>query len=274
MSMDETDRPQTPLEMLFILSAAAGEKIPLDTVAPKFSGRFNKGVDYSGDAAAFAREFDEDLAVLSFAAREFGLSPRLKLSVHSGSDKFALYGPIRRSLRRHGAGLHLKTAGTTWLEEVIGLAESGGEGLALARAVYRGAFDRFEEMCRPYAAVIEIDRARLPTPETVEGWDGARFAAALRHDASDLRYNPHLRQLVHVGYRVAAELGERYRAGLDACRPVIARNVADNLFARHLKPLFLDPEAGGAGGRSAEEAAAGPRPPGAPAARPEVSCRG
>ncbi|MHC4435386.1 MAG: tagaturonate epimerase family protein, partial [Planctomycetota bacterium] len=89
VSMDETDEPQTPVEMLFILAAIADEGIPAQTIAPKFTGRFNKGVDYVGDVAGFAKEFEEDLAVVAFATREFGLPENLKLSIHSGSDKFS-----------------------------------------------------------------------------------------------------------------------------------------------------------------------------------------
>ena len=172
VSMDETDQPQTPVDLLFILAALAAEKVPLQTIAPKFTGRFNKGVDYVGDVAQFEHEFSDDLAVIAFAVREFGLPADLKLSVHSGSDKFSIYAPIRRTLRRTGAGLHLKTAGTTWLEEVIGLAAAGGDGLALAKEVYREALDHIDALCGPYAAVIDIDRRKLPSIEEVADWSG------------------------------------------------------------------------------------------------------
>ncbi len=124
--MDETDSPQTPPELLVILAALADEKIPMQTIAPKFTGRFNKGVDYVGDLAQFEKEFQQDLAVIAFAIDKYGLPANLKLSVHSGSDKFSIYAPIRRGLAKFDAGLHIKTAGTSWLEEVIGLAEAGG----------------------------------------------------------------------------------------------------------------------------------------------------
>ena len=90
--------------------------------------------------------------------------PGLKLSVHSGSDKFSLYPRMRAALKASDAGVHLKTAGTTWLEELIGLAGAGGEGLSIARDVYRLALDRHDEMCGPYASVISIRRERLPAP--------------------------------------------------------------------------------------------------------------
>jgi hypothetical protein len=238
VSMDECRDPQSPGDLLVILAALADEGVPVDTIAPKFSGRFNKGVDYAGDVARFAREFADDLAVVAFAARRFGLPPGLKLSVHSGSDKFSLYGPIGEALRRSGAGLHLKTAGTTWLEEVAGLAEAGGEGLALARAIYREAFRRREELMRPYATVLDLDPARLPSPAEVDRWPGEAFVAALAHRPREPRFNPHFRQLLHVAFRVAAEAGDRYLAALDAAQAVVARNVAANLYERHLRPLF------------------------------------
>jgi tagaturonate epimerase len=240
VSMDETDSPQTPPELLVILAALADERIPLQTIAPKFTGRFNKGVDYVGDLAQFEREFNDDLAVIAFAVRRYGLPANLKLSIHSGSDKFSLYAPIRRALARTGAGVHLKTAGTTWLEELIGLAEAGGDGLALAKEVYAEALAHIDELCAPYATVIAIDRAKLPSAETVNGWTAQQFVNALRHDQQCAEFNPHLRQLLHVGFKVAAKLGGRYLAMLEQCEESIARNVTTNLYDRHLKPLLVE----------------------------------
>jgi hypothetical protein len=197
-------------------------------------------VDYVGDVQQFEREFCEDLAVAAFAAQQYGLPRTLKLSVHSGSDKFSLYGPIRRGLERFKAGVHLKTAGTTWLEEVIGLAEAGGKGLALAKEIYAGAMDHVEELCAPYATVIDIDRRKLPAPAVVAGWSAEQFVSALRHDQRNPAFNPHLRQLLHVGYKIAAQMGPRYLETLGECEASVSRNVTENLYARHIKPLFLD----------------------------------
>lgn len=240
VSMDETDEPQTPIEMLFILAAIADESIPAQTIAPKFTGRFNKGVDYVGDVASFTKEFEEDLAVVAFAIKEFGLPGNLKLSIHSGSDKFSIYGPIARALKKFDAGLHVKTAGTTWLEELIGLAMAGGEGLTIAKEVYAQALTRFDELCGPYATVIDIDTTMLPTAEEIDKWDGNRFASALRHNQSCEQYNLHLRQLLHVGYKVAAEMGTRFTDALCKCKDIIAENVAENIFDRHIKPIFIE----------------------------------
>ena len=121
VSMDEVAIPQTPVELFFILEMLGDEGVPLQTIAPKFSGRFNKGVDYAGDPMKFAAEFEEDLMIIALAVMEFGLPDNLKISVHSGSDKFAIYPHIGSLLKKHGKGVHLKTAGTTWLEEIIGL---------------------------------------------------------------------------------------------------------------------------------------------------------
>jgi len=239
VSMDETDAPQTPVEMLVILAAIADEGIPAQTVAPKFSGRFNKGVDYVGDVAGFAKEFKQDLAVIAFAIEEFGLPGNLKLSVHSGSDKFSIYGPIREALVQSGAGVHIKTAGTTWLEELIGLASAGGEGLVIAREVYAKALARMDELCGPYATVIDIDPAKLPSAQEVEAWDGETFAPTLRHEQSCPNYNPSFRQLLHVGYKVAAEMGPRFLGALQEYEEVIAEHVTTNIYARHIRPLFL-----------------------------------
>lgn len=239
VSMDETDTPQTPLELFFILAALAQEQVPLQTIAPKFSGRFNKGVDYIGDVQQFSKEFEQDIAVIKLAIEEFQLSPDLKLSVHSGSDKFSLYEPIRRAIKKYDTGVHIKTAGTTWLEEVIGLAEAGGDGLAIAKEIFNQALQRFDELCRPYATVIDIDRAQLPTPNQVENWSSKTFTDHLRHDQSNPRYNKHFRQLLHVGYKIAAEMREKYTDALRQHKEVIAKNVTENLYERHIKRIFM-----------------------------------
>ncbi len=239
VSMDETDSPQTPVELLIILAMIADEEIPVQTIAPKFTGRFNKGVDYVGDLAQFKKEFNEDLAAIAFAVETYGLPRNLKLSVHSGSDKFSIYQTIHEAVTDFEAGVHLKTAGTTWLEELIGLAESEGAGLEIAREVYAEAHAHRDELCAPYATVIDIDPAKLPSPGEVNRWSAEQFISALRHDQSNAAYNPSLRQLLHVGFKVAAKLGDRYLQALESNEEIVARNVTANLFERHIKPVFL-----------------------------------
>lgn len=240
VSMDETDHPQTPPELLVILAALAAEGIPLQTIAPKFTGRFNKGVDYVGVVRQFEKEFNDDLAVIAFAVKAFGLPASLKLSVHSGSDKFSIYPAIRTALRRYDAGVHVKTAGTNWLEEVIGLAEAGGAGLDMAKDIYVQALGKLDALCAPYATVIDIDAKKLPTEAEVRGWTSQQFTAALRHDPTNPGFNPSLRQLIHVGFKVAAQMGDKYLKMLESCEASVSRNVTANLYDRHIKPLFID----------------------------------
>ena len=152
-----------------------------------------------------------------------------------------LDGPVRGNgqiIRELNTGLHLKTAGTTWLEELIGLAEGGGEGLAIAKEIYRTAYGMLDELTAPYADVIDIDPAALPSPDEVDAWTGKQFADALRHDQSNPAYNLNLRQLLHVSFKLAAKMGQRYLDALDEHREHVERNVTENLYERHLKPLF------------------------------------
>jgi len=239
VSMDETDQPQTPPELLIILALLADEKVKLQTIAPKFTGRFNKGVDYVGDLVQFEKEFNDDLAVIAYAVKQYGLPANLKLSVHSGSDKFSIYPIIRKALARTGAGLHLKTAGTTWLEELIGLAEAGGDGLVLAKEIYAYALEHVDELCAPYASVIDIDRSKLPAVSIVNGWTGPQLASALRHIPGHPEFNANMRQLLHVSFKIAAKAGKRYTDLLKLNEAIVAKQVTENIFYRHIKPLFL-----------------------------------
>lgn len=238
VSMDEVEDPQNPLELFFILSALAGENIPLQTIAPKFTGRFNKGVDYVGDIERFEREFEEDLIVLKYAVSEFGLPDNLKLSIHSGSDKFSIYPIMGRLIRKYDTGIHIKTAGTTWLEEIIGLALSDTAALELAKKLSVEALGRIEELCAPYATVIDIDPSRLPSADVISSWTGEQFARTLRHNRQEPAYNPDFRQLIHVSYKLAAELGEEYYRALARNSETVGGQVLENLLYRHIGILF------------------------------------
>ncbi len=239
VSVDEAMEPQLPFELFFILGALAREQVPVQTIAPKFSGKFLKGIDYVGDVRGFEREFEADLLVVKHARNVFGLPPSLKVSVHTGSDKFSLYPAMHRALQKNGAGLHLKTAGTTWLEEIIGIALSGAAGLGVGKRVYAQAFSRFDELCRPYASVVEIDRAKLPDPAKVEAWTAEQFVRRIRHDPSCADFSIHVRQLMHVAFKVAAEMGAEFQGALDAAREIAGTYVTENLFDRHIRPLLL-----------------------------------
>ncbi len=238
VSMDEVVQPQTPLELFFILAMLAGEGVPLQTIAPKFSGRFNKGVDYSGDPLRFATEFEEDLLVIGHAVKEFVLPENLKISVHSGSDKFSIYGHIGSIIEKHDKGIHLKTAGTTWLEEVIGLAEAGGEALEFVKTIYIKSLEKIEELCAPYADVIDININMLPQSGIVSHWNSVKFAASFRHIPGNRDYNPNMRQLLHVAYKLAAENKELWFRLLDEHEELVAKCVFDNIYDRHICRLF------------------------------------
>jgi len=96
-----------------------------------------------------------------------------------------------------------------------------------------------DELCAPYASVIDIDRKQLPTAKTVAGWTAQQYVAALCHDQKCKEFNPHLRQLLHVGYKIAAKKGDRYLNIVQRCEKTIAKNVTGNLYDRHLKPIFV-----------------------------------
>lgn len=238
VSMDEVEFPQSPVEMLFIMKMIANKGIPIQTIAPKFTGRFNKGVEYVGNIEQFAKEFEEDVLIIDFAIKEFGLPKNLKLSVHSGSDKFSIYPIMAGIIEKYNKGIHVKTAGTTWLEEVIGLALAGGDGLEAAKKIYETSINRKEELCAPYADVIDIDSSKLPTIEEVNGWSSEKYANTLRHISTHPDYNPNFRQLIHVAYAIAAEMGQDYYSLLEKHSDIIGLCVEENIYDRHLKRLF------------------------------------
>mgnify|MGYP001547510708 CR=1 FL=1 len=242
VSLDETAEPQSPEEIFLILAALALHKIPAQTIAPRFTGAFNKGVDYRGDCDRFAEEFEANLKMIQLAVNLFDLPKNLKLSIHSGSDKFSIYGIMRDLVNKYNAGLHVKTAGTTWLEELIGLAISGNEGLSIAKNVYRASLERYDELSSPYLSVLDINPANLPVADQVQNWDGDYFADCLRHDQTCPSYNPDIRQLLHIGYKVAAEMGDSFYSALKKNAGIIGEQVETNIFERHMKRIFIQEE--------------------------------
>ncbi len=238
VSMDEVPQPQTPVELFFILKMLASENIPVQTIAPKFSGRFNKGVDYVGDPQLFAKEFESDLMVIDYAVKEFGLPENLKMSIHSGSDKFAIYPHIGSIIKKYDKGIHLKTAGTTWLEEVIGLAESDGEALDFVKKIYTESLEKIEELCAPYADVIDINASSLPSKQEVSEWTSKKFTDTLRHIPGNPDYNPNMRQLIHVAYKLAALQMKDYYRLLETNEETVSKCVYENVYNRHICRLF------------------------------------
>ncbi len=239
VSMDEVQHPQTPVELFFILKMLNDEKIPLQTIAPKFVGKFNKGVNYEGDPDKFALNFEEDLLVTNHAIDEFGLPDDLKISVHSGSDKFAVYPVIKAVLEKHGKGVHIKTAGTTWIEEAAGLAEAEGKGLAFIKNIYIKSLSGLSELIAPYAGVTDIRLSDLPSANEILGWNGKKFAASISHDEENPDYNPSMRQLIHIAYRFAALNIDEYSSLLKDHEDVISQRVFNNIYSKHIRRLFL-----------------------------------
>jgi hypothetical protein len=115
---------------------------------------------------------------------------------------------------------------------------AGDEALELAKTIYNQAYERMDELCGPYATVIDIDKKQLPDPAEVNGWDSAKFADTLRHIPGHADYDPMFRQLIHVGYKVAAEMGSTYLDMLEKHKQVVGEQVTENIFDRHIKRLF------------------------------------
>ncbi len=239
VSMDEVAIPQSPKDLFLVLAALSFYDVPINTIAPKFTGQFNKGIDYKGNLEQFTTEFEEDILVIKFAVQEFKMPKNLKLSIHSGSDKFSLYPVMRKITNKHQAGLHVKTAGTTWLEEITTIAESGETGFDFALFIYQQALERFQELTSPYPDVLEINTKKLPLVEELKKKGSKEMAKALRHDKSCKNFNPHLRQLIHCAYKIAAENNKTFSFLLDKHRVEIEKNVTFNLYEKHLKPLFI-----------------------------------
>ena len=152
VSVDETETPTTHAEHVYIAKELQRLGVKWVSLAPRYIGRFEKGVDYIGDVGAF----ESDFAIHAAIARLFG---PYKLSLHSGSDKFSIYAPAMRQTR----GLvHLKTAGTSYLEALHTAAAIDAD---LFCSIYAFARDRYETDRASYHVSAMLDRAPLPNKE-------------------------------------------------------------------------------------------------------------
>jgi hypothetical protein len=211
MSVDETDTPTSAHEHYFIAGELARCGVPVVSLAPRFVGKFQKGVDYMGDLAAFEADLTRHAAIM----RHFGT---YKLSIHTGSDKFSIYPLIAQHT---GGCVHVKTAGTSYLEalRVLAAADPG-----LFKAALDLAHARFERDRKTY--FLDCQPERVPHADQLA--DG---------DLPGLLEDFHARQLLHVTFgSILDEFGGALTALLDRHEADYEAALAAH-FQRHIRPF-------------------------------------
>jgi hypothetical protein len=189
------------------------------SLAPRYIGRFEKGVDYIGDLDAF----EDDFAVHAAIARHFG---PYKLSLHSGSDKFSVYPIAQRQTR----GLvHLKTAGTSYLEALRTIAALDA---ALFREIYVFARERYETDKASYHVSAELHRAPLPEDVT----DAEMPELLSQFDAREIFHVTFGSVLTTRTEQDGWLFYDRFMALLRAHPAAYAKNLEAH-FVRHLQPF-------------------------------------
>ncbi len=173
ISIDETATPTTPTQHYFVANELTLRGVKLDTMAPRFCGEFQKGVDYVGNI----NQFEEELAVHSAIAREFGY----KLSIHSGSDKFSIFSLVGKYTR---GNFHVKTAGTNWLEAMRVVATRDPK---LYRDIHAYALSMFAEAKKFYHVTTDLNR--IPDLKTLKD-----------EELESLFHQNDARQLIHITY--------------------------------------------------------------------------
>jgi hypothetical protein len=173
ISIDETSTPTTPLQHYFVAKELSLAKVDIATLAPRFCGEFQKGVDYIGDL----NQFEQELQVHCAISRHFGY----KLSIHSGSDKFSTFPLIGKYTKGR---FHVKTAGTNWLEAMKVVAMCSPN---LYREVHKYALSKFKDATQYYHVTTKINK--IPNIETLND-----------HQLVDLFKDNDARQLIHITY--------------------------------------------------------------------------
>ncbi len=211
VSVDETETPTSPLEHVFIVSELSRLGVTWVSLAPRYVGRFEKGVDYIGDLDVFRAEFAKHAAI----ARVLG---PYKLSIHSGSDKFSIYPLMAAETKRMA---HLKTAGTSYLEALRAIA---GVDPGLFREILALAISSYDVDRATYH--VSADAGKVPAPESL-----ADDALAGVLDLFDGR------EVLHVTFgSILDTYGERLKAVLDAHEEA-HYDALEEHFIRHLGPF-------------------------------------
>lgn len=213
ISIDETQAPTLPAHHLFIIRELLHRDIAVSSLAPRFIGEFQKAVDYIGDRAEFERQFGLHCAI----ARSHG---DYKISIHSGSDKFAVYPIIGRYTQHR---VHVKTAGTSWLEAIRAVAAARP---ALYRRLHARALEVLPEALKLYHITPDLDS--IPSLESLTD---AELPGLLAHPAA--------RQVLHVAYGGLLgdpALGPEFLAALDADEETYY-GCLERHFVRHLETL-------------------------------------
>lgn len=173
LSIDETSTPTTPVQHYFVANELILRSVKLDTLAPRFCGEFQKGIDYIGDI----KQFEQELIIHAAIARHFGY----KLSIHSGSDKFSIFTLIGKHTRGH---FHVKTAGTNWLEAMHVVAMKAPK---LYRDIHAYALSMFSEATKFYHVTTDLNK--IPKLDTLKD-----------NQLPELFHNNDARQLIHITY--------------------------------------------------------------------------
>jgi len=173
ISIDETVSPTTPLQHFFVAQELKDAGVSFETLAPRFCGEFQKGIDYIGDIAQFKKEIKIHAAI----ARFFGY----KLSIHSGSDKFSVFPFINTATQ---GNFHIKTAGTNWLEAMRVTAEKDP---SLYREIHNYALTAFSEAKKYYHVTTDI--SKIPDVDAIKN-----------EELPKLFEDNDARQLIHITY--------------------------------------------------------------------------
>jgi len=217
ISMDETEQPTSPVEHVYIASELQRIGVKWVSFAPRFVGRFEKGVDYIGDLQAFGA----DLAVHAAIARQFG---PYKLSLHSGSDKFSIY---RMFMEKTNGLAHLKTAGTSYLEALQTITALDRD---LFKEIYIFALEHFNNDKLSYHISAQVDKA--PNPAEIKDWPGLLD----QFDAREIFHVTFGSVLTEKTSDGKMRFYDRLMLVLNANREMYFDNLADH-FTRHLQPF-------------------------------------
>lgn len=212
ISVDETDQPTTPFEHYLIAAEMNRLGIELVSLAPRFCGDFEKGIDFKGDLEQFREEYELHLAI----AEKFG---GYKLSIHSGSDKFSVYEVIG-SL--DSGAVHVKTAGTSYLEAIRTIAQVNP---GLFREILSFSLERFEEDKKTYH--ISADLEKIPDPLDLSD-----------DELPDLLNDDHARQVLHVAYGSVLASSESEKKEFKT-RLMYSLNEAEDLYEENLEKHFI-----------------------------------
>lgn len=238
ISAFDLDAPLSTIETFFLFASLFIEKIPVTVFTPRFSGQILRSIDFIGNIQVFENKLVTNANLLESIKKQFNFSSDLKIGIHQACDKPSLYPIINKVIKQANVGIHIKTAGSTWLTDCTALIQINEDTLDLVKSIYAIALNQIDLLSKSYINKLKIDKTKLPTSAEMFMWPSEGMKAVLTIHDKD--FNPNLRQLMSIAFNIAAEYGAIFTECIIDNNEEISKQHTISIYESIIKPILID----------------------------------